>query len=271
MPSNKTISIFIICLSVVVSVWLFSGRDSNKNIVAENNRESEVVPAIQIEEGVNDDWKKILTNVDKKTSFEDLTQNLDEDDDTTLTDQLSRDFMSQYLLAVKSGEEINSETANTIAKNTLLLPEYNYKSVVYIRQNLKVVQKSDADTMRKYKEGINEALQIVYHGLKDDPMTIVINAISTEKESDIQKLDPIIKINKATVKYLLEMEVPEKAVVVHLELLNISSAILSDLEGMRVGLEDPIKIFGAMGNYAQNSANFAKMLTKMNEFLSKIS
>lgn len=269
MPSNKTISIFIICLALVVSVWLSTNKQEGVSALIQKSENTEVVPSIQTKEATNDDWKKILTKVDDKNPFEDLTILGGEEDDTTLTDQLSRDFMSQYLLAVKAGETINKETADVIAQKTLSLPEYNSKSVVYIRQNLKITPKADSETMRIYREKINQSLQKVYYGLKDDPMNVVITAIGTENEADIKKLDPIISINKGTIKYLLDMEVPEKAVIVHLELLNISSAILSDLEDMRAGLEDPVKMFNGIGNYAQDSDTFARMLTKMNEFLTK--
>lgn len=267
MPSNKTLSVLIVCLSLVLSVWIFSNDDTQKNASVENSGDSEVVPAIQIAKGVNDDWKKILSSVDKKTPYEDLTQNLAEDNDSTLTDQLSKDFMSQYLLAIKSGETINKETANVIARNTLSLPDYNISPVKYIRQNLKIIPQGDIITMRTYKEALNEGLETMYYSINDDPLNTVVNALNTENETELKKLDPIIKVNKSMVKYLLSMKVPEKAVSTHLELLNLSSAILFDLEGMRVGLEDPIKIFISISNYPQNLINFADVVNRMNQFL----
>lgn len=272
MPSSKTISILIVSLAAVFSVWIFADKQEvEKNKLAIKNKENVVVtPAINIDGPENDDWKKILTTLDaKKEKVVDLTKTGANESDTTLTDQMSRDFMSQYFLAVKAGQTITPEIAKTIAQNTLSLPEYNAKSVVYIRQNLKITQKNDSATMQKYKQQINQSLQSIYYELKDNPFVVLINALKTENLEDLKKIDPIIAINKAQIKYLLGMEVPESAVDIHLKLLNVSSSILLDLESMRAGLEDPVKIFPAIAKYTEDSAQFKTVIESMNEFLLK--
>lgn len=271
MPSNKTISTLIVCMGIVISVWLFSNQNESQNIIP--LQKGEVEQVILTKETVNDDWKKLLTNLDDTNNkVTDLTDSSDintEEDDSTLTDQLSRDFMSQYLLAIKSGQTINKETASVIAQKTLSLPEYNQRPVVYIRQNLKVIQKNDKETYRRYADAINENMESLYYGLSGDPLEILINALNTESEVELKKLDPIIYVTKGMLKYFLNMQVPENAVVVHLEVVNSISAILKDMEYMRDSLNDPIKIFPAINNYTENSTAFSNALEKMNLFLSK--
>ncbi len=267
MPSNKTLSILIICIGVVASVWLFSGDDKSVN----NKITEEVsVESIQTKETSNDDWKKLLSVVDgKEEKYVDLTNKgeVAEDNDTTLTAQLSKDFLSQYLLLIKSGGKVTQETASVLSQKTLSLPEYNQKPVVYIRQNLRITQKNDLATYQKYEESINENMESMYFNLSGDPLEIVINALNTESEAELKKLDPIIFVTKSILKYFLQMEVPERAVGVHLELTNAVSAILKDLEYMRASLEDPVKIFPGVANYTENSTRFRIALEKMDSFL----
>ncbi len=267
MPNNKIIATFILCLGLVVSVWLSNKNLNNEKITIKNDDGGTLMPAIQTKENSDVDWKKILSTVEQKTPFQNLTLDLTETEGATLTDQLSRDFLSQYLLTVRNGEQITEEKAFEIAAKTLSSPEYNQKPVTYIRQNLKVTTKSDSETMKRYKEGVNEAIQPIYYSIYDDPILVFANAVSTENKEELKKLDSVITINKSTIKYLLNMEVPEKAISVHLELLNISSAILFNLENMKIGLDDPIRLFDAFGNYTQNSSIFINILTKMNDFL----
>ncbi|KND48342.1 MAG: hypothetical protein AB198_02515 [Parcubacteria bacterium C7867-003] len=269
MPSNRTITIFIICFGVVTSVWLFA-KESSPLVETPVAKDTSVTvePLIKIEKPLNDDWKKILVSVDPKTQkVTDLTKSAAPvEDDTTLTDQLSRDFLSQYLIAVKEGIEITPEVASQMAKSTLALPDYKQDSVIYIKENLKIT-KVGADEIIKYSEEINQATIAIYYSIKNDPMAIVIKSMQEENENELKKLDPIIAINKNTIKSLLSMQVPESAVKAHLDLLNSSAQILSDLEAMRVAVSDPVKVFPVIGSYSSHLSNFGASMANINLYL----
>lgn len=270
MPSNKIITIFIICIGIVISVWLFTRNPSSTNLKSNTPEKIVVKPSINIEKPLNDDWKKILVSVDTKNQKTvDLTKNKStSEEDTTLTDQMSRDFMSQYLMAVKEGIDVTPEVASKIARSTLSMSTYQPSSVVYIKENLKISPVSKS-VLNKYKENINQAVMSVYYSVKDEPTSILISALQTENEAELKRLDPIITINKLTIKSLLAMEVPESAVKVHLELLNASSLILSDLESMRVAISDPVKVFSAVGSYTTNLGKFKASLANLDLYLLK--
>ncbi|TSC70558.1 MAG: hypothetical protein CEO12_279 [Parcubacteria group bacterium Gr01-1014_46] len=273
MPSNRTLAVLVLCLGIVVSVWLFSKKSTftNQDVVLKNTQPVSVDSIIKIEGEKNDDWKKILVNVDPKNQkVIDLTKNNTvREDDTTLTDQMSRDFLSQYLMAVKEGIDVTPEVASQIAQNTLSLPGYKQGAVVYIKENLRVSTKTDPESMRIYREKINQAMISVYFNVKDDPIAIVVKALQEENENELKKFDPIITINKDAIKSLLDMEVPPSAVKVHLDLLNTSSLILSDLESMRVAISDPVKVFSAIGSYSTHISSFSTALSNMSLYLTK--
>lgn len=271
MPSNRVLTILIISFGLITSIWLFARDYQKEESVAKNNIAVIAEPAIKIEKPLNDDWKKILKKIDGNEKVTNVIKNssTNEEDDTTLTDQMSRDFLSQYLMAVKEGINVTPEVATQIAQNTLSLPGYKQTSVVYIKENLKIVSKSDFVTIQKYKESINQALIPIYYSIKDEPMTILLNSLSKEEEADLKKLDPIITINKNAIRNLLDMEVPEGATKLHLDLLNVCSQILSDLEAMRVALTDPVMVSSAIGNYANHVRSFGISISNLNAYFIK--
>ncbi len=272
MPSNKILTVFILCFGIVISVFFITKKQqslSQSNTLNKNDG-IKAEPAIAIK-NTDYDWKKILTeSAPKNQKVVDLTRTTAiGEEGTTLTDQMSRDFLSQYLITVKNGTEVTPEVASKIAQNTLSLPDYMPSSVVYIKENLKIVKKSDPVSIGKYRDSINQVLIPLYYSLKDDPMAILVNSLQTENEKELKKLDPIITINKDAIKKLLEIEVPEGAIGFHLNLLNASAKTLSDLEAMRVAISDPVKVFSVVGSYSQNMVNFGNSVVNMNEYLLK--
>ncbi len=273
MPSRKIVSVLIICVALVFSTWLFAKKSENsKNTLLGKKSSVSAEPAIKIEGERNDDWKKILTSIDSKDkNFVDLTKKTaNVDEDTTLTDQMSKDFLAQYLLSVKKGQDITPELAQTIAKNTLSLPDYKKHYVIYLRSNLRITSKTDKNTVTAYKNAVNTALKNVYfYSIKDDPMVVMINAISTENEAELKKIDPLVALNKTFIKNMLAIEVPESAVEAHLAVLNSSSQVLSNLEAMRLAISDPVAAFSTLGNYAAYLNNFRLTLVNLDLYLKK--
>ncbi len=271
MPSNKILTILIICFGVVVSVWFISNKQKNlsQNSVVSNSDSVTAEPAILIK-NTDYDWKKILTDSKTDSKVIDLTKTVNlGSEDSTLTDQLARDVLSQYLIIAKNGQEVTSDVASQIAQNALSLPDYKPSSVTYIRENLKIVKKSDPLTYEAYSQKINQALMSVYYDVKVDPINILVKSLQSDTETELKKLDPLITINKNTIKTLVEMEVPEGAVALHLNLLNSSSKILTNLESMRVAVTDPVKVFTVIGDYSTNMMNFGKAVNELNVLLRK--
>lgn len=271
MPSNKILTIFILCFGVVVSVWFVTNKQKSLSQKITPKKDSvEIAPTVAIK-NTDYDWKKILTESNKTNSkVTDLTKTVTiPEEGTTLTDQMSRDILSQYLIVAKNGSGFTPDIASKIVDNTLSLPDYQPSSVVYIKENLKITSKSDPITVKKYKDRINQILIPVYYNVKDDPMAIMINSLQSDSEKELKKIDPIIAINKTAIKSLLDTEVPEIALEVHLNLLNASSLLLSDLESMRVAVSDPARIFTVLGSYTQHMVNFGTSVTTMDEFLLK--
>ena len=148
------------------------------------------------------------------------------------------------------------------------MPAYTkLAGAVYIKSNFRVTNSNDAATMLKYKNAVNLSLKNRSLEVKDDPVAIVIKAVSSDDEKTMLKLDPVIKANRGIIQDFLDMTVPSNAVNVHLALINSFSKVLASLEMIRELFNDPIKGLVGRLQFDQSIAGFQTALKNMNEFL----
>jgi len=271
MPSNKILFILIICFGIVVSVYLFSRNPDNSKFLTQGIDGVSTNPYINIDENTNNDWKKILISMDSSKNATTILTNNDPAvfDDTTLTGQMSRDFLSQYLSAVKGGE-FTKEELTRIAENTLSIPGYTkVGGAKYIASNLHITTETDRDSMQAYEDKMNLILQNRSSQVKENPLAIFQDAITRASETRLAKLDPIILQNRGLLNDLLLVEVPKSAVVVHLALLNAFSNILSDLEAIRVVFTDPVRSLTAVSQYQLDESSLKTALNNINSFFAR--
>src|SRR3989344_7483802 len=153
MPSNKILTVIIICFGVVTSIYLFQKTSDapvkNNPTITEN---IDAVPVNSLDNNQGDDWKKILVSVDSKNQTTSVLTNPEVFDGTTLTAQMSKDFFSQYLLAKQGGKALTTNDINQITNNVMSNPQYSKENgPVYIASNLHVTAKTDLETIKKYK------------------------------------------------------------------------------------------------------------------------
>ena len=272
MPSNKIITILIVCAGIVISIWLL--QKNTRSISTVQNTNSIYSDTDQNTETTeNTDWKNILVTVDEKNQNSTIISNQDEAetfDETTLTAKIAKDFFSQYLMLKKGGQTITPDEINRIAQNTLLLPEYTKSTgAVYLSTNLHINTEINTESLRTYRDTLNKNLKNRLGTIqtKEDPMTILIKAVKTDDEKEISKLDPIILAGKGIISDLLNMEVPKEVVTLHLFLLNASSNLLSNLEQMRVTLTDPVRSFAGANHYSKHITEFQTAITNLNLYL----
>jgi hypothetical protein len=254
MPSKKILIILIFSISIVISIWFIQKRSSERSASSQTITTDGTRRIIE----TGNDWQKILTNVDTaNTGFVSVIEDTEDiANDPSLTAKVSKDFFSQYLLAIKDKGSLTQEDINQITTNILSSSEYTEtKNPVYLATNLKILNANDKESIIVYKNLVNKFLKESSTQVKNDPLSITMKAIETENVNDLQKLDPIIGLAKNLIKNLLDMNVPSSAVPYHLKLINTFSAILSSLESMRESVADPIKGLSGITQY-QNILNY---------------
>lgn len=271
MPSKKISIILILCVGVVSSIWLVE-RGISKNIENKNAKTDLVVADsyINTSESANNDWQKILIGLSNSTTTVLTNKNSLAFDETTLTAQIARDLFSRYLLSVKSGNPLDSESAVNIVDDVMSTPNYTKTTgVQYIVKNLKVTDKTDKVTVENYNKTLTDKLKERTPKKALNPATIMDMAMKTENEKELSKLDPLILNLKGIVSDLLIIEVPNDAVEIHLNLLNTYSNLLSNIESMRLAFKDPIKSFVGISQYGTYIQDLEIALSNINAYFEK--
>lgn len=266
MPSRKIISIFIVCLGIVLSIWFLS-KDKNSGASPTNT-----VPVVAVSDDLRsyekDDWKKILISMEQGTTTILTDQSASAyPDEGTQTDLLSRDLMAQYLLLKQGGAEITTEQALQIARNTLSSTEYTKATgVKYTASDLHLNPKTSKEIAQVYMNSISLSLTNRSPKNLENELVILNRAIESTKESDLAKLDPIIIGYKGLISDFLQISVPSDAVKVHLDFLNAMSNILSNIEAMRQTFSDPVRSLSGASQYKQHVFDLSLAMQKLNEY-----
>src|SRR3989344_1377572 len=272
MPSNKIYTILIICIGIIASIWLIQRNPTDISAIKQNV-DGVSVSTYTNTEKVNTDWKKILVSVDPKSSvITDLTKNNsgnndDFFDETTLTGQMSKDFLSQYLLLKKGGKTLTEEDVDQITNNVTSSPVYSgIKGPVYVPSNLYITSNASKNTVSKYRDKVNLVLKTRSTQINDNLVTIVNNALKSGNSGELSRLDPIIEASKGFISDFLNMEVPNDAVGVHLDLLNSVSKFEADMEAMKQIYNDPIRAISGISQYNIDIIDFQNALNKINNY-----
>lgn len=270
MPNKKTLMVLIICLGIVTSVYLFARNSNNIPLLTGNNVAVSTNPYINLDGKTNNDWQKILTNVDpNQNTTTVLTTNGDPNtfDETSLTAQMSRDMFAQYLLVANKPGGVTSDDATQIANAVLSTPEYTKTtSIIYTDTNLRIVN-TNKDTVKKYIGEMNQIIINYSSQVKVNPLNILLVASENEDEKELAKLDPIILVAKSFINGLIKIDVPRDAVQAHLDLMNSSSNLLSDLEAARVTFTDPVRGLSGIGQYVEHLTGFQTATNNINAYL----
>lgn len=266
MPSRKIISILIVCLSIVLSIWFLSKNENG--VISAIKTNSVVGVSDELRSYSKDDWKKILISMEQGTTTILTGQETSVyPDEGTQTDLLSRDFMAQYLLLKQGGAEITAEQAIQIAKNTLSSEEYTQTTgVKYKDSDLNINPKTSKEIVQIYMNSIN--LSLINRSPKnlENELVILDKAVKSNKETDLAKLDPIIIGYRGLISDFLQISVPSDAVKIHLDFLNAMSNVLSNIEAMRQTFSDPVRSLAGASQYKQHAFDLSLALQRLNEY-----
>ncbi len=281
MPSKKILSVIVLSGATILATWLIASAPSQTSI--SSAQKGQVYSISRDEIKTNEDWKKILTNITEASStVVNLTQNKGDDtfDETSLTGQMSRDFMSEYLLLKKGNKTLTQADINKIINDVSSAPQYSQtQAAVYIASNLHVIYQNDKATSEKYKQNINLILKTRSLQIKDNPVWIldyragqpqsVSASVNQSEDAVLGRLDAVTSVGQSIISDLLNVSVPSDAVSIHLSLLNAFSHLLSDVQSMRLITSDPVKAMVGLSQYTNDISNFNAILESLNSYFIK--
>lgn len=267
MPSNKVFATTILCAAVVLSVWLISKKATLYSGVLTTETPSISTTSYKNDaENTNDEWKKILNDINTKDEkVINLIKNPESFDNTTLTAQISKDFLAQYLQLKQGGKTLTEAEKTQIVSN--LLSSKTYQDVVapvYIALNLHITSRNDSTTEKKYEDSVNLALKTRSSQVTGDPILLLNQIVGPNSASALNKIDNTITAGRGLIEDLLKIEVPSRAVSVHLEFLNSVSRLVSDVEAMREISNDPVRSLAGIKQYGPDILTFQNSFKKLN-------
>jgi len=274
MLNRKILTVLIVCFGVVSSIYLFERRPTETT--QKNTGDTAQIENLDVgrpnnlgnRNEINDDWKKILVNLDntKQTTTVLTNRSTEKFDGTTLTAQVAKDFFSQYLLAKQGGKTLTADDINKITNNVTSNSQYSkVNGPVYIASNLHIISGENTEIIKKYRDNINQILKLRSMQVNSNPTTLT-KSTTTDKKGSVTSFDNAILAGKGMISDLLNVEVPESAIKVHLILLNTSSNILSTLESIRLSFSDPVRALAGVGQYNAQILEFQSALAGINKY-----
>jgi hypothetical protein len=275
MPSKKIISVLIICLGIIISIWLWAGAKNYKpEVGTKEDKTSDVVTTEtyqKLNDTTNGEWKNILVKVDPKDEKIAVTSNLvDKKGEMSVTAQISKDVLTQAFIAAKSADKsITATDAKNISSQIISSQSYvKTNGAVYLEKNLHTTTKNDNDTLKKYYVAVNKVFSTRLSQIKtnDEPMAMVQKAIENDDAKALVKMDEYIIANQGFINDMLEITVPSSVTKLHLDILNSASNILVNLQSMRNTLTDPVDGMSGMGQYYNHLQEFVQATKRMIDY-----
>ncbi len=259
---NKTYVVLVICIAFIVSVWLVQ-----RSIPTKKSPDN-ILETYSTENTTDESWKSTLSSIN--FSDPDISSTLSPDDpntfdETSLTGQMARDLFSRYLLTIKDNP--TQENLDKISDSILSSENYSkISSVTYNLNNINISPSNTPPSTKQYGDSLNKIIVgEMMATQKADPLpTILIESIQSENKKRLGDLETYVKAFKNITNGLLNMSVPSDFSQLHLELLNSSSAVYTDLKAMSEFLDDPIKGIISVKQYSDDLVLMETIQEKIN-------
>lgn len=278
---SKVVAVFIICLSLVVSVFLFKDKKVlpkentipiSVDVASDSNLDSDG-------DGLKD-WEEVLlgTNPNLKDTdgngiddgkekletfaFKNKTTNEETPKSTTLTEDIAQTFLINYLDQKKQNPQLTEEQIATIANTST-------QNVTFFRTpdfEIKDIKISKNQTKDQYSKELNIAFSSGIIKKQDTEMQIIEKALINNDKNELKKLDPIINSYQQVINETLKVAVPEDNVGLHLVYLNNLKSVKEDIEGMKNILDDPASAYVYLNSYQLNIKKLFVVMSKLVQY-----
>ncbi|MHB1316596.1 MAG: hypothetical protein ACYCZW_01930 [Minisyncoccota bacterium] len=305
MKHSKVLVTLIICIGIITSVFVISKNNTNNTGVIEKKQNQDLLSTVDTSPSVDTDgdglhdWEETLigtdpknpdtdgdgtsdgdeikqnrdprkTGPDDKNIIQNITQNkTDIYTENTLTEQVSKDFFNRYILAKQQNKNLTQQEAFSIAQSVIDNLSIPSTVVVYTTKNLIITQDISLSSKKTYAQNLSNAVNKNSPKNSESELIIFTRALQSQKESDLLKLDYIIKGYKGLIQDTLKIPVPQTGVADHLIYLNTLSAIYDDITYMRLIISDPIKAYAGFSNYQKDALRLGIAFENINAYLNK--
>ncbi len=283
---SKPIAVFVICLSVIVSVLVYERNSRKDTAKTENPILVEVNKEVDVDsdgDGVKD-WEEALFGTDpnkKDTDGDGILDNEESQDqfvfkekesidsqkpqNNSLTSDIAQTFFTNYLTQKKSNPDLTAEQILAIAENSTKDIALSYGKQFEVTD----IKISKNQTKSQYEKEIDTAFFGASIKKQDTEIQIVEKALKNNDKNELKKLDPIINSYQKIIDDTLKITVPEDNVGLHLVYLNTLKILKQDISNMKLILDDPVKAYVYINSYQVNIKKMLVVILKMSDYFSK--
>jgi len=211
--------------------------DPSKGIVAAVAPERPYIASTDSNNDGIPDWQEALQNTTPLTIS--AGANSTYSSPTTLTDQFAVVFFESMVRNKQNGEFAQSPEDLAQKAAAYLMKEATIP--VYTLEDIIITSANSRTDIARYNSDMETALN---NATPKTPLRneldIVKDAMDKSSEATLAELDPIIAGYEQILASFLAVRTPSSLAREHLTLVNSVSALLSNIQGMRVSLSDPL-------------------------------
>jgi flagellar motor component MotA len=252
LPSKKIFSFLLIVGGLVAAIIIAFGGDRAGVAV---NKVGNIMAGEKISLPENQDWKSDLSRVGDTSVTPINTEKADvETGDETITDDVSRTFISNYLNLKQSGSLTPESSQNLVNSTATYIEKLGERKVDEAK--LYVIPDEGKKTIIWYGEKLGSILKNNQPKSVKNELDILSEAVESRDPSKMQELDGIIAIYKNMEKELSAMAVPKTFVKAHTDITNGVRGMILGLEEMKMVFGDPFKGLFGMQMYQEGGNLF---------------
>jgi hypothetical protein len=169
--------------------------------------------------------------------------------DDSETGKISRDLFANYLRAKQTGAPIESDMQNAIVQKALYDKSLTLQTNQFTESS--VVLRDDVD-LRTYGNGLGRAFAAGATSDTVSELDILHKALTEDNPTELTRLTPIIDKYTQIVAAILITPAPKEYAKLHMQILNDTNNLLSDIKGMKEIFNDPIVGLLSVGKYYQD-------------------
>src|SRR3989344_1476622 len=262
MPSRKVISLFIVCVALVVSIIIASGIKSPSTIALNTGLLSKG-PEINLPQNTN--WEG---DVSALSLAEVNVSEMQKSSTGNTTDSIAESLMSNYLALRQNGELNNGSVQKLIDQASDFSDDTGATKKTYSSKDIVVSVDNSKEATKEYGTALGNILKINNSSQKGRAELQAFRELTSTKDiSKGKELKIIGEDYKKIAQSFAKIKVPSSYVESHLIFINSIEGLGGAVNDMAKVLEDPIKGLSGIGIY---QSNLSIMLLEMNRIRVKI-
>ncbi len=262
LPSKKVLSIFLVCVALVISIIIAFGRDKASTAI---NYASNLVAGDKISIPENPNWQNELGEAGIADAS--LSQADSALENKTLTGTVAVSLISNYL-ALKQSGNLDQETAQSLVDQTANYIEASASQTITV-SNLNVIPDNGLQTRIDYGDRLGMILKSNKPKEIKNEFTIWQEATTGNNSQKLEELQSVINIYKNMANEIKVMPVPQIFAKAHIDMVNGATGLATGLEEMKNVFEDPVRGLQGLQLYQNGGALFIQAIQASSEFIKR--